>query len=114
VTTGDKDRPRHTFPAFDLLGAVDPGGRDVPLTYWRDLSRFRIDEPGASALGIVERRFGPTDGRPFAGEGLFVRILRVAPMMLKLPPPVWTFITWPLAHSGKRVLLTAGLKGGGR
>jgi hypothetical protein len=34
--------------------------------------------------------------------------------MLKLPPFVWTFIAWPVAHSGKRVLLTAALKGGER
>jgi hypothetical protein len=54
LATGDIDSLRHAFPAFDLLDAVDSGGRDVALTLRRDLSRFRNDEAGASTLGIVE------------------------------------------------------------
>src|SRR3984893_12697087 len=54
VAASDIDRFRYAFPAFDLLGAVDSWGRDVALTLRRDLGRFRNDEAGASALGIVE------------------------------------------------------------
>src|SRR5262249_8385737 len=54
MASGNMDRSRHAFPAFDLLGTVDSGGRDVTLALLGDLSRFRNNEPGAGALCIVE------------------------------------------------------------
>src|ERR1700687_487032 len=59
-------RARHAFPASDLLGAVDAGRADITLALGRDLGRFRDDEPGARALGIIE---GVELGRHVAGAG---------------------------------------------
>ena len=54
MATGDVNRLGHAFPALDLLSAVNSRGRDVALTFRRDLRRFRNDEAGAGALCIVK------------------------------------------------------------
>ena len=55
AAAGDMDRAGHALPAFDLLGAVDAGRRDIALAFRSDLRRFRDDEACACALGVIER-----------------------------------------------------------
>jgi hypothetical protein len=54
MAAGYMNRFGHAFPALNLLPAVNSGGRDVALTLWRDLGRFRDDEAGAGALCVVK------------------------------------------------------------
>jgi hypothetical protein len=43
--TADVYGLRHTFPAFDLLFAVNAGCRNVALAIWRDLGRLAMMRP---------------------------------------------------------------------
>jgi hypothetical protein len=70
MAAGDMNCFGHTFPALDLLSAVNSRSRDVALTLWRDLGRFGNNEPGAGALGVIE---GVQLRRHVAGTGTAAR-----------------------------------------
>src|SRR5262249_27537329 len=70
VAAGHVHRFRHAFPTLDLLLAMNSGRRDVTLTLWHDLCRFRNNQTGAGALGIIK---SIQLGRHIAGSGTATR-----------------------------------------
>src|ERR1700754_1879330 len=63
---GDMHGLGHAFPAFDLVGAVNSGSRNIALTFRCDLCRLGNDEARARTLSIVK---GVQLRRHVAGPG---------------------------------------------
>ncbi len=60
------DRVAHLTPSGDLLGGVDPGRQQIPLTVFGRLRALRDDEGQRRALGVVD---GVEPGRHALGSG---------------------------------------------
>ena len=54
MTASTVDCSGDSLAAFDLLGGMNAGGRDISLCLGRNLGCFRNDQAGAGALSVVE------------------------------------------------------------
>src|ERR1700730_1467129 len=54
MTASTVDCSGDSLPAFDLLGGMNAGSRNISLCLRRNLGCFRNDQAGAGALSVVQ------------------------------------------------------------
>src|SRR3984893_4501625 len=54
ITAGTMDCSGDSLPAFDLLGGMNAGDRDISLCLGRSLACFRNDQAVAGALSVIQ------------------------------------------------------------